>query len=78
RVRAGRRANVRIRVRRVGGGGHLVPVAGALVRLAGGRARTDAHGLATVRKRFVARGTRIVLATRAGYLVGTGRVVVTR
>jgi hypothetical protein len=61
RVRTGRR--VRLRVRVLLGGR---PVRGALIRVAGARARTDRRGRAVIRKVFVRPGQRRMKVTRRG------------
>jgi hypothetical protein len=65
-VRAGQRATLRLRVRALRGG-RLQPVAGVRVAVAGRAVRTDRRGRATLRKRYVKRGRRTVVATRRGY-----------
>jgi hypothetical protein len=72
-VVAGRRATVRVLVR---SGSHRV--ADAVVRLAGARARTNAQGRATIRKRFVHVGHRTVVVRATGYAPGRASVRVGR
>ncbi len=62
RMKAGRR--VRLRVRVTAGGR---PVRGALVRLAGARARTDRAGRAVLRVRLTRRGRHRLRVTRRGH-----------
>jgi endoglycosylceramidase len=68
-VSAGRRVSVRATVR-VG----RRPFRGAVVRLAGARAVTDASGRATLRKRFERVGPRSAVARATGYLPGRARL----
>jgi hypothetical protein len=72
-VVARRRATVRVLVR---SGSHRV--AAAVVRLAGARARTNAQGRATIRKRFMRVGLRKVVARATGYAPGRASVRVSR
>ncbi|WP_354698983.1 GDSL-type esterase/lipase family protein [Paraconexibacter sp. AEG42_29] len=66
---AGTLATFRIRVRAVTRG-RAAPVAGALVRMAGRRGRTDATGTVTLRVRVPRTGTLRVLATDRGHRPG--------
>ncbi|WP_320672881.1 hypothetical protein [Patulibacter defluvii] len=64
---AGRTAPVRIRVRDAAG----APVAGARVRLAGARARSDRHGRALLRVRVARPGRRTARAAKPGWRSAT-------
>ena len=77
RVRLGKttRLRVSVRVRRAG---RLRPVAGATIRVAGRRARTNRRGRATLRLRFGRPGRRLVTARRPGSAPGRTAVRVLR
>jgi endoglycosylceramidase len=74
RVRAGRRARLRVRVRAGG-----KPIRGARVRVGKRRAvRTGRSGRARIRARFERRGARRVVARKAGYDRGRAKLRVRR
>jgi hypothetical protein len=77
RVRAGVRRPFRFRVTAVQQGTRR-PVAGALVRFAGRRARTGSAGRARIRARFGRRGKRRARASREGFRPTAARVRVLR
>lgn len=72
RIRAGRRVPVRFRCT-VLRAGRQVPVAGATIRAAGRRARTDRTGRATLGIRFATPGRRSVRRPNADTLVPPAR-----
>jgi endoglycosylceramidase len=79
KVRAGERVRLRFFVR-AGAGRATRPVQGAVLRIAGARARTDRRGRATVRMRFTRPGRRIATATATGFRAAraTVRVLASR
>jgi hypothetical protein len=79
KTRTGRRTRFRFLVQSLSPEtGRFTAVPGALLRFAGRRLRTDAHGRARMRVVFRRRGTRTVVARKTGFLRGRARVRVLR
>ena len=72
RTVAGERRRFRAKVKAVG-----LPVEGAVVRLAGKEATTDARGNATLRRKFERAGRRRAIASKGGYRSARKRIRVT-